>query len=178
MGFKSKRAAIELSINFIVVIIISVAIVSGGLVLFFKMIKSAEQQVTTIDQQKQQEIKSMMIANGYRVVAYPTDIELVAGDFESVGLGITNVYPDRKAFYIMQPDIKRIGASSTTGVDISNVATTVTLGPNEQIVKSVMLKLNKGAPDGQYIVTIKVTVEGTARAPEDYGVVKIYVTKK
>ena len=72
MNRKFKRGAIELSANFLVIIIISIVVLAGGLTLFFKLKDSTQKYVNDLDSQTQDKLKSMMLSNNYRVAVYPT----------------------------------------------------------------------------------------------------------
>ena len=98
MNRRHRKGAIELSANFIVVIIISFVILVGGISIFFKLKASAQNYVDTVDKQTQDNIKSIMLSNNYRVAVYPRDLTLKSGDGEQVGIGITNIDDVAKDF--------------------------------------------------------------------------------
>jgi len=85
-----KRAAIELSANFIVVIVISIVILAGGLTLFYKLRDNAQSYVDAIDSQTDDQLKSMMLSNNYKVAIYPNDITLDNGESQMIGIGVMN----------------------------------------------------------------------------------------
>jgi hypothetical protein len=181
-----RKGAIELSANFIIVMVISIVIIAGGLSLFFKMKNNLVAYKDTLDAQTEQDIKQMMLSNSYHVAVYPSDPKIGAGDAVLVGVGITNIYttsPDEQ-FELSITDIKYYQTSTSQGVSISSTAigdyatialpSTLTIPASSQAVKSVLVKLPKGAKKGQYIYTISINKIGSSN--ELYGAVQVYVT--
>jgi hypothetical protein len=96
----SKKGAIELSLNFLVIIIVSMVILSGGLVIFFKLKASAQQTVEILDDQIQSQLKSLMLSNNYNVAVWPNQVEIAPKKSVLVGLGITSTLPNSQLFYM------------------------------------------------------------------------------
>jgi hypothetical protein len=177
----NSRGAIELSANFMIVIILSAIIVIGGLALFFKMKGNAQQYVDTLDQQTEGNIKSMMLSSGGRIAVYPQDFTLSSGDAKLVGIGITNIYDDTLTLTINPNTIKFYATAESEGTPIlaedlptyyTSSSQTVEVAPHEQVVKSIMVRMPKSAQSGQYVFTILLTNQATA---ESYGVIQVYV---
>jgi hypothetical protein len=177
-----RKGAIELTANFLVVIIISAVIVVGGLAMFFKLKASAETYVKDIDSQTEERIKSMMLNNNGRVAVYPNDLTIAIGDGHAVGLGITNSFTDPKDFKIVVK-VKYYAPGAENSVSISETdyysmlqPSTINILQGDQIVKSIVLKIPKVGSEGkgQYVYTLKVQyVE--AGVDTDYDTVQVYV---
>jgi hypothetical protein len=188
MKRNNRKGAIELSANFIVVIVISVVIVIGGLALFFKMKNTAQGYVDTLDSQTQANIKSMMLNSNYRTVVYPSDLVIKNGGAEMVGIGITNIYLDSTDFNVELISVKRYISSTSApdikipGGDISTYrkisSNTISIQSNSQDTsKGMLLMMPKDSEKGQYVYTINVTASVNG-VNEPYGTLQVYVNNQ
>ncbi len=177
----NKKAAIELSMNFLVVIIISIVIVGLGMILFFNLKGNAEDYKDTIDQQTQEQLKALMLNNNYKVAVYPNQLTIDNGKGEMVGLGIKNEFNEKREFTIELISVKYYETSDSTADDIDtwNVNEQTNeiqfyqpsfIKPKEQKTTGILIKMPSNAVSGEYVVTLKI-LEGS----KDYGVVKIYI---
>jgi len=190
MNRKQNKGAIELSANFIVIIIISIVILAAGLGLFFKIKANAQSYVDTLDGQTQDKLKSMMLSNNYRVAVYPGDIDLGSGDAQLVGVGITNIYDSRTNFTVNIDNtngVKYYSTPTSSGINpaprYTDVKTfysisgySVDVDPKSQVTKGILIRM----PDthkGQYVYTVRISSNATASAPanSNYGTVQVYV---
>jgi len=184
MNRKFKRGAIELSANFLVIIIISIVVLAGGLTLFFKLKDSTQKYVNDLDSQTQDKLKSMMLSNNYRVAVYPSDLELGTGDAKLVGIGITNNYPGPSptTFDIAISVKYHSDPTASGGPPVHSLETdfydmssyTISIEPTAQVTKGILIKM-PDSTSGQYVYTITVTNRGTT---EKYGTVQVYVYHK
>jgi uncharacterized protein YneF (UPF0154 family) len=184
MKKNNRKGQIELSANFIVIIIISVVILVGGLALFFKMKNSAQSYVDKLDAQTEENIKSMMLSSGYRVAVYPQDLSISNGNGKMIGIGITNIFTIPTEFTIRIKYINRYATASslpdpvlpTTDYNLyflmsgNKITDKVTVQPNSQITKGILLSLPKTAGKGQYVYTIEVLND-----TQPYGTLQVYV---
>lgn len=182
----NRKGAIELSMNFIVVIVISSIILVGGLTLFYKMTRTAQETVTTLDSQTEKNIESMMLNNNYRTAVYPQDTTLNMGDSKLFGVGITNIYDYESTFVVSLTAVEYHASATdpahqkTVGSDYYDISNggKITIGPHAQGVKEILLKLSKSDTNkGQYVYTIKV-YNGTTSTDSKatYGTLQVYVT--
>ena len=181
-----KKGAIELSVNVIITIIIAIAIVSSGLILFNKMIGNAQMKVRDIDAQTQDKIKSIMLSNNYKVAVYPNNINIVNGKGVLVGIGVTNEYSEARTFFFDLNAVYFVNSSApgqvlslqNQKIHYTTVSSNLPLSAKKQGVYSVLITLDSDAPRGQYVVTsiIKSRISTLTSGPlDDYDVVKIYV---
>ncbi|MGV8141523.1 MAG: hypothetical protein ACP5NW_03735 [Candidatus Woesearchaeota archaeon] len=180
-----RKGAIEISANFLVIIIISIVILAGGLSLFFSMKDKLQDEVDRLDQRTIDMIKSMMLSNNYRVAVYPQDAIVPTGDSVHVGVGITNnINAPSTRFNVNVTKIVRYNQSTSVGTPISPVFIRqyfsvspgyVNISQGEQEVKGVLLIMPKNSTKGQYVYTINVTSLSPVR---EYGIVQVYVTNK
>ncbi len=105
----NKKASIGLAISTIVIVIISLVILTGGIILIQGWISGAEELKTSLDQRTQAELERLLVDKG-RKVALPLHTATVeAGDNHVFGLGIFNV------------DAEEYGSNFIIAVDLSKV---------------------------------------------------------
>ncbi len=175
----NTKAAIELSVNVIVVIVISVVIIVAGFALLAKMRSGAQNYVDTVDSQTQEKIKAMMLNSDQRVAVYPRDLTLSRGDSQLVGVGISNDANTKDNFTIdasackyFDSAGKEIATGCGTNIQIQPVAKIdVDVGAKSQESKGILFSVAKSAPSGEYVYTISVKNSTSA----DYGVSKVYI---
>jgi hypothetical protein len=182
----NRKGAIELSANFIIVMIISMVILAAGIGLFFKLKNNAQQYVDTLDGQTESKIKSIMLNNNYRVAVYPQDPEIEPNDAVMIGIGITNIYPEEKTFSVTLSKVTYYSKDNVDGAvedDINALkeyheisSPTVTIAPNTQIVKGMLLKMPQGVQRGQHVYTITVKDMSASPSSQAYGVIQVYAT--
>ena len=96
----NKKGAIGLSINTLVVVIISIVILAGGMAFLYKLIGGAEDIKTQIDQKTDQQLESLLVNQGQQV-ALPLHVATVErGDNHVFGIGILNINPNINSFKI------------------------------------------------------------------------------
>jgi hypothetical protein len=173
----NKRAAIELSANFLVIIIISIVILAAGITLFFKLKGNAQAYVDKLDSQTEDRIKSMMLSSDQRVIVYPGSISLSPNDAKLVGLGIMNINTDDRKFTV-DITVKHYATADATSDSPSGTFYDIAPGDisipaNTQVVKGILLRMPKDASKGEYVYTITVT-DITTLPETSYGVVQVY----
>jgi len=171
----------EISINFLVMIIISLVIFIFGLIFAFRFFGQATSYQKQVDQNTRKEIENIIINQGNRVAAYPTTISLLPGKDDIVGLGIFSIgFNDSAVFsmsancvkYINTQDMEEDSTLPNTCPKITILYTppSVTIKPNSDFVYAIYIK-NTGAWPGLYVINARV-VTGT----QQYGdIQKIYV---
>lgn len=87
----SKKAAIGLSINMIVIVIISLVVMGLGITMLYQLVGNAVQQQEGISQKTNAELERLMSDQGKKV-AVPFSVASVnRGDAHVFGLGIANI---------------------------------------------------------------------------------------
>ena len=91
-GFlRSKKAALELSINAIVIIVIAMAVLGLGLGFVRSQIKNISETATTVQEQAKQNILDDL-RTGNKRLAFPTDrITLSSGEVKDIAFGVQNL---------------------------------------------------------------------------------------
>ncbi|MBI2662750.1 hypothetical protein HYX11_04810 [Candidatus Woesearchaeota archaeon] len=86
-----NKGAIELSINTLVIIIISIVILSAGITLLYKFIGGAEEIKTKLDTQTNAELERLLVDQG-KQVSLPLHVaDVPRGENHVFGLGILNI---------------------------------------------------------------------------------------
>jgi hypothetical protein len=88
-----NRKGFELSLNFLVVMIISIFILVGGITFTYKFLGHVDVREKEIDEQTKRQIESLLM-DGH-MVAIPIDtIKMKKGGYATFGLGIYNILKD------------------------------------------------------------------------------------
>jgi hypothetical protein len=169
-----KKGAIELSVNFIVIIIISMAVLAGGFVLFNKLRSSAVKYVETVDSQTEAKLKSVMLSNALDVAVYPTDITLKSGQSLPIAIGITNRFDNARCFQVQRidinplpstvsffPNLNTLGLAPTGWANNVRMPTNILrINPKSQVSRTVLFTMPSAPPGnrgkGTYLVTLSV----------------------
>jgi hypothetical protein len=193
-----RKAAIELSANFLVVIIISIVIMAGGLALFFKLTSHVEKWKDTMDKQSEERIRSLMLSNNYKVALYPNSLELSPDKGELVGIGISNELLEEKVFLISVDSVKYFATSESTPQERYHTPPPINpsaqkwtndnikfMSPDLKIPakdfrsKNFLVIPPKGSMKGQYVVTLQINYRTPpAIAETEYGKLQVFVTVK
>ncbi|MFH1408702.1 MAG: hypothetical protein ABIH34_02240 [Nanoarchaeota archaeon] len=186
-----KRGAIELSMNFIVMLIIGIAVLGFGFWFANKIFFAANTQAVTMDNQLQADIERMLI-DPSKLVAIPyTKKKIARGDMQVFGVGVVNTLNtegEADNFYlkvehykaydteqneIEQGDINPIDEWVTTTFTLD---APVSIPKNERKLFAIGFNPPKTAVSGTY--TFKLFVErmdGTERKAYDWDNYLLYV---
>jgi len=86
-----NKKGIELSINFIVMLIIAIAVFGMGLMLFRQFFIQAEDIKQNLDEQTKAELTQKMMSSSEQVIVYPTQLTIKKNSGDVVGVGILNI---------------------------------------------------------------------------------------
>lgn len=89
-----NKRGIELAINMLVVIIISLVLLAGGIVLLNKFLGGAEELQVILDERTEEELQSLLIDEGQLVALSRQTITFKGTGQGIVGVGILNVGDD------------------------------------------------------------------------------------
>jgi len=161
-----KRGAIGLSVNVLVVIIISLVILVGGITLLYKFIGGAEEIKAELDQKTTEELERLLVGQGKKV-ALPLHVATVQrGDSHVFGIGIMNMKENAETF-VIRITLKKVADEGlndiTQQVDQGAVVKWVLYNPagiqvlpNDHHKESILVNVPKEAVKGQYIYTATV----------------------
>lgn len=169
-----NNKGIELSINFLVVIIISIVMLGLGILLIRNFFGTVEEIRTELDAQTDSELTTLL-QEGQMVAIARTRKTIEPGKAGIYGLGILNIYKEKKTFEI------NIESPTPAGYDSQNQGInqdtstwllyqkTITLEPAEQGKIGIRVEPSKGITKGEYIFNVEITAEG-----EKYGTQKFW----
>ncbi|HIH42690.1 TPA: hypothetical protein HA246_03530 [Candidatus Woesearchaeota archaeon] len=87
---KNNKRGIELTINFIVMLILGIAMLSGAIMLTTKLFGKAKAYQTQIDANTQAEIKKLITSSNDLVVIYPARKTMGRKESATFGVGVQN----------------------------------------------------------------------------------------
>ena len=153
----NKKGGIELSINFIVIMIFSIVILVFGITLARNMFSKAADTQQEIDAKTQRQIASLL-SGGSRVALPISSAELSPSQSESFGLGIVNTLGDTYKFHIFVEE--NYDSYNDPSLDIlPKGEKVVSIKNNERYSQSVSVRVKGGVPEGAYVVDVEVCYE-------------------
>lgn len=173
--FLNKKAAIELSVNFLVILIISLVVFGSGLTLFWKIYQSSEEQLRQVSRNVEQKIITQL-HGGAKVSVVPRSIDLDRDEEYIIGIGINNVLPEDHVFKIfarrglfvredMEPCTFSPGPLDTNCATLDPPIPPLKLlgdkaelrvESNKQEISNLMIKTERKALSGRYTIDICV----------------------
>lgn len=168
MRMRRNKKGFELSINMLVVIILSLAMLGLGVMLITQFFHQSLDIQKRISEQEEDQINSML--NRGERVALPINIKTIPrGEVNVFGLGVLNILDNTTTFEI-EIDFQNMKVfdkqgtdllQSDTGAEINKVAIIsereeISLKPNEQGLVNIFIKVDKAAPRGTYIYPVRL----------------------
>ena len=162
----NKKGAIGLSINFIVIVIISLVILGAGISLLYKLIGGADEIKSDLDSQTETQLERLLTDQGKKVALTTHSASIEAGKTKVFGLGILNI--DAKSYKTsFSLKIELCKALDKSDLEITPKPATSTwlvydAGPftiqeNSYQKTGVLVKPPANAKKGTYIFNAKVT---------------------
>jgi hypothetical protein len=159
-----KKGAIGLSINMIVMVLISLAILSAGVVLLNKFVSGAEDIKDQLDKRTEERLNDIVVSQGKRVALPFYTSNVKRGGEHVFGIGILNTGDVGNEFTLSVESIKLI---SPTGEDLTSVAgdfsnwarydqDVLIIDEGKHLKKSILVKVPKGAVSGTYAFTARI----------------------
>jgi hypothetical protein len=180
-----KRGAIGLSINMLVVIIMSIVILVGGIAFLYKMIGDTEGIQKSLNEGTRRELDRLIMGQGKRVAIAFQSQTLNRGDSHIFGIGILNIDSTLSDFYM---DVQVSKFTDKTGVELTNTVDVdewvrYSRGPypileNEMHSESIRIEVPKTAESGEYIFNARVYSSVIAAGNEYGNTQKFYVMVK
>ncbi len=180
----NKKGAIGIAINVIIIVIISIVILTSGILLMQKFIGGADDIKAQLDLKTEQELTRLLQGQGKKVALPLHTVTLQAGNNHVFGLGISNIDPssygndftvDISLSKAVDRDDNVLDISA--GIPLSWLL--YDLGPfslQENQYESVPILVNppNDAKKGTYIYNVKVYSETTGNQYDNTK--KFYVT--
>jgi hypothetical protein len=178
----NPRGAIALSINMIVMIIISLAILAGGIVLLNNLIGDAGGLIDELNQETKQRLNELLTEQGKQVALPFHTADLDRGDHHIFGIGILNTGQVGNTFRLtIEFDKLNDASGNSVNLDLNpedwarfdREDLTIKSGENE--LKSILIEVPKSAPSGKYFYKARIVLPNG----ETYGnVQRFFVTVK
>jgi hypothetical protein len=186
----SNKKGIELSINFIVMLILGILGLGIGLMFIPKMLNSSKEINAQVDQQSKEILQGMAMEG--KVAIYPEEFEVKPGYGRAIGLGIMNVGQTGN-FSIGAKFVsgkKNNGDTVISGEIIISDWTIIDLAArsdgdwieisrspvevkrNERVIESLYFKAPKGTPSGSYSFAVLIMTG------DDFDITKKYAGSK
>ncbi len=175
MYVMNKNGGIDISINMLVIVIISLVILSSGIILMYQFIGGAEEIKMDLDQRTNDELERLLVNQGERV-ALPLHIaDISRGDIHVFGLGVLNTLGTNQEFLITI-ELKRVSDETeqeiTAKINKAEVqdwllynTQPIFISEGSNIKEPILVSVPKNAVKGQYIFIAKVNTALGA----DYG---------
>jgi len=161
----NKKGAIGLSMNVLVIIIISLVILGGGVTLIYNFISMAEKQKQILDRKTEMELERLLTNSGKQIVLSLNSFSLHPGDDRTVGIGILNI-KEEGYFNIEISSVKFVEDNVEVNIDDWFLYNTesFTLEENEMHKEAIMINIPNNAQKGRYIINFLVNKDN-----EKYG---------
>ena len=176
-----KRGAIELSMNVLVIIILSLVILAGGITLLYKFIGGAEDVKQVLDERTNDELERLLVDQGKQVALPLHTASVLRGESHVFGIGILNVGRSGTEFKLdihLAKVIDEQERDLTAQIDKAAVerwllykTTSIILDENEHTKESILVKVAADAFKGQYIFDAKVVYANG----EQYGNIQKFI---
>jgi hypothetical protein len=178
MVIMQKRAAIGLSINMIVMIIISIVILASGIVLLRSFVTGADNLKDQLDQRTQDRLSELLTDQG-KTIAFPFYTKNIRrGDSHVYGIGISNIQNVPVTFMLVIDTIKFIDSSgqeldSNSVLDFSKWARwdrePFTIREGDIVKKTILVEIPKNANPGTYVFRARVNYLDQDGDNQPYG---------
>ncbi|MFH0701287.1 MAG: hypothetical protein V2A62_02530 [Candidatus Woesearchaeota archaeon] len=160
-----RKGAIGMSVETLVIIIISLVVLIGGISLLYKWIGGAESMKDQLDEKTNSELERLLVEQG-KQVALPRNVaDLTRGENHIFGIGILNTdYENKFRIEVTPPtEIANPEGKIISVLDLDPAAwllfndQLITLKQGEHVKEFINVKVPKENTDlGQYIFSVKV----------------------
>ncbi len=178
---KDKKG-IELAVNFLVVVIISIALLVGGILLFKNLLKGTIEIKGELDKQTEAEIEHLL-TQGQLVSVFPATKEIERGDSHVFGVGVLNI-EEESTFQITVKYSAFIDETKKLADPEQDVGSwslydgePFKLKQSEEDKKSIAVIIPEDAKKGTYLFDVQVLKDGKPY-PQESGLKKITVIVK
>ncbi len=172
---KNKKG-IELSINFIVILILSIVIFGFGIAFLRDMMTEVDKLKDITDKDFQANIENLLCDSSERICIGINRREIKRNKVGFFTLGIRNTYPETRDFSITIEQDEDFG-DAELGVLVSGQGK-ITLNPNEHEQVGIAVGVPSGAEKTTYVLNVYVCIDEDCEKDSEnrYGTTKkIYV---
>jgi len=160
---QKNKKAVELSMNFLVMVILSIVVLSMGIVFVTRLFSEAAKIPDSLNQKTETEI-ARLLSSGERTAIYPGEITIPRGKADVFGLGILNIASDNaeKCFYVnAQVSSTAVAKDGITPITVTNqieiiVKQQYAVENKDNIKILILAKVKSDADSGVYVVDVQV----------------------
>ena len=179
-----RKAALELSTNFLVMLIIAIASFSLGIAIIYRLSDSMTQAGDRIDEETERKIERQMVSGG-EIFALPFNrLDLRRGDDTTLAFGIRNNDPKWETF---NASVDCVGAYDHDDNEICDSLSTcdnhcghwayiphqnIEIDYRDREMESVFIVVDDDAEQGRYIFRMEVEANDGSGVTETYGTPK------
>ncbi len=186
--FRRNKKGMELSINFIVMLIFAIVIFTFGIVFARNFFSQAQDRTGEITSQTKDTIRNLILQQNSQVAIYPDTLTLSRGEEEVVGVGVINTgnvatfkiiidkTPANCKLVDKQGDVQNCG-NPKEGVYPFYDTVSVSVAKSDELYVPIKFIVKKdNSPSGKYIFTLKVMrTENNKETSYGLGNYKVYV---
>ena len=165
----NNKGAIDLSVNMIVIIIISIVILVLGITLMYQLIEGSLDIKNTLDARTQSELERLLVDQGKKVALPLSTITLLRSESHVFGLGILNVDATNDQFLITV-EVSQVFDQANANTDIKAQALAasdpltwllyrtepITILENGHHTEGIYVSVPENALKGTYVFVVKV----------------------
>lgn len=161
---QKNRKGIELSMNFLVVVILSIVILSMGIVFVTRLFSEAAKIPDSLNQKTEAEI-ARLLTSGERTAIYPSEMTIPRGKDEVFGLGILNIASDNdeKCFYVnAKVSDDAVAKDGVTPINNLEQKIGTAMVKHDYVIENkdkqnilILAKVNSDAESGTYIIDVQ-----------------------
>ena len=161
-----RRASIQLSTNFLVVLIICLLLLGIGIRLITMFVSSSEKMKYEVDEYHKRELEKIMLSEGGVVATYPTTVTVHRGDHVDFALAISNEKGFDNNFSMKVEHANPIAMNDKK----LYVKGPYFIKNNEQYFTTIRIIIDKDASSGTHIFNLYVynTTKYNASGAVDY----------
>ena len=171
------KRGFELSISVLVVIIISLVILSSGIILLYKFYAGSVDLKQQLDERTEAQLAALM-ERGERVAVPISSATLQRGRQQVIGVGVLNIDGENSHAYSVKVELSDAFDANDNQIPTIDESEWLlydeddrSLEPNEQWKLPVLFMVPKDAMSGRYIFNVIVKEDNS-----DYAVKKVYIT--
>jgi len=154
---KISKKGMELSINFIVILIISIVVFGFGIKIAYEIINSGDEGIKMTQKKINEHLIDIMCDSSERICVAPTRIEARPHGSGYFTIGILNTYDDETTFYIGVNESSSFDEIPTIDEEYWLLGEEfVTINPNEQKKVGLGVLIPGGTKKGTYVLNVYV----------------------
>lgn len=172
----SKKGAIGLSVELLVIIILGLAILGAGIAFLYQLLGGASDLKYELDTRTQQELERLLVDQGKQVALPRHTATILPGESHVFGLGILNTGGVGELFTISVQLSKALEENEAVAYDDSDVPNEALrtaaeswllynteelhLAEHEHRTEGIFVDIPNDAPKGTYIYDVEVSAGG------------------